>query len=303
MAKAKRITGQEIVKHRNEINRVRGEYSVLEEKLFVLVYSKLTGLESELPPVTLLTTDVCKALGTRYEDMRRAMKRLTVTPMEVGRIDDLEGDYEVIMPIIRFVHVVKEKTITITLNPALKEYFLAVRQQFTAYIAEHCYRLSSRYSIRIYKLVMQWWSKIDSLGEWDVILDYQDLREFFLFKPTQYTATSMFKSKIILPAIADINQAKVGLDLELVGVQKAGRNITDYVIRARKATKDTPKRIAKTTKKELSDDEIIQANQARYDELFAESMKQGELFYKDPDALRRGADEEAIKRLREELKK
>lgn len=276
--KAKRVTGHEIIKHRNEINRVRGDYSVLEEKLFVLVYSKLTGMETELPPITLLTTEVCKALNTRHEDMRRAMKRLTVTPMEVGHIDDLDSDYEVIMPIIRFAHIPKEKTITITLNPALKDYFLAVRQQFTTYIAEHCYRLSSRYSIRIYKLIMQWWSKIEEHEEWEVVLDYQELREYFRFKPEQYKRTFDFRDKILIPAIEDINQAKIGLDLEIAGTQKAGRNITDYVILARKATATTPKRVtAKSSKKELSDEEFIAQNAARFDELLNLELAQPEL--------------------------
>lgn len=310
MSKTKRITGDEVVRHRNEINRVRGEYNVLEEKLFVLVYSKLTGHETDLPPITLLTTDVCRALGTRHEDMRRAMKRLTVTPMEVGQIDDMDADYEVIMPIIRFVHLAKEKTITITLNPALKDYFLAVRQQFTTYIAEHCYRLSSRYSIRIYKLIMQWWSKIEAHGEWEVVLDYQDLREYFLFKPSQYAKAFEFKRAVLIPAIEDINKAQVGLDLELVGVQKAGRNITDYVILARKATGAESKKAVRPSKKQLTDADFVEKYRAEYDAILDSIMATESLSVDlplgvprpKPEVIRNMAETEALAELRKRHK-
>lgn len=282
MAKPKRITGEEVVKHRNELNAVRGTYSKLEEKLFVLVYSKLTGLETELPPISLLTTEVCRALGTKIEDMRRAMKRLTQIPIEVGHIDDLESPYELIMPIIRFIHVPKDKTITLTLNPALKDYFIAVKEQFTSYTAEHCYRLNSQYSIRIYKMLMQWNSKIEAYGEWDVKLNYEEMRDSFKFKPDQYKRTGNFTTKILKPALLDITNANIGISCELTDYYKSGLEITDYIITVTKVDAKEPKRIPKITKtkKDLSQDAFIEKFRTEYDEIL-ESICATELKSRD----------------------
>lgn len=276
--KPKRISGNEIVKHSNKLNRVRGEYSALEEKLFMLVHSKLTGHEKDFAPIELLTSEVCKALDTRIEHMRRALNTLMSRKMTVeGDIDDLENDYHVIMPITSYQHKVSQKTIRIVLNPELQRYFFDLKSEFTSIIAEHCYRLHSRYSIRIYKAIMQWWTKIEQYGKHNVELNYQDMREWFCFKPEQYKATYTFKRDVLLPAIEDINQAHVGLELELAGVYKSGREITDYIITATKTTPEAPKKAIKSTKKELSDEEFIAQNAARFDELLNLELAQPEL--------------------------
>lgn len=276
--KPKRLSGSEIVKHSNKLNRVRGEYTVLEEKLFMLVHSKLTGNEKDFAPIELLTSEVCKALGTRIEHMRRALDTLMSRKMTVeGDIDDLDNDYYVIMPITSYQHKVAQKTIRIVLNPELQKYFLDLKSEFTSIIAEHCYRLNSRYSIRIYKAIMQWWSKIAEHGTWDVELNYQEMREWFCFKPEQYKRTYDFRDKILAPAIEDINKAQIGLELDLAGVYKSGREITDYIITAKKTTPTTTKKARISTKKELSDEEFIAQNEARFDELLNLELAQPEL--------------------------
>lgn len=278
MANIRRIKGDEIVKHRHQVDEYRSNYDLLGEKLFILAQSKLTGRETDsIPPITLLTTEVCRALGTRIEHIRRALNKLAFTPIELGNIDDLDSDYDVFVPITCLSYKTKDKTITLVFNDKMVPYLVDVHEKYTVLTAEHCYRLSSKYSIRIYMLIMQWRTKLNLHDEWEVPINYQDFRSYFKFKPEEYKRTYDFKDKVLKPAIADINKSGIGLDVELTGTYKSGREITDYLLTVKKVTPTTPKRVSKPTKKEISDEELISQNQDRFNVLLKLEQAQPDL--------------------------
>lgn len=261
MAKINRIKSTDIVRQSNKITHANSSYTVLEEKLFTMIFSKLTGRETELPPLAFSTSDVCKALGTKSEDMRPALVRLTTKPIMTGDINDLTQEWTAKMPIISVAH--KSGTVELILNPLLKPFFLNVATEFTSYEAEKTYRLSSRYSIRLYKMIMQWKSKLDETPVFPLELDYQELRERFQLKDTQYKMKDNFRRKLLMPAIDDINDANLGIHVELGKPNKIGRTIFDFILNVSKTKPGTAKKVeAPKTARKLSAEE--KANEEKY---------------------------------------
>lgn len=284
MAKVNRIKKTDLVKQSNKITHANSSYTVLEEKLFTMIFSKLTGRETELPPLAFSTADVCKALGTKPEDMRPALVRLTTKPIMTGDINDLTQEWTAKMPIISVGH--KSGIVELILNPLLKPFFLNVATEFTSYEAEKTYRLSSRYSIRLYKMIMQWKSKLDEAPVFPLELDYQELRERFQLKDTQYRTTADFRRKLLMPAIEDINDANLGIHVELGKPNKIGRTIFDFILNVSKTKSGTPKKVEapKTAKKQTAEEKareakfaFIEAHIDEYNTILWEIRKQPDL--------------------------
>lgn len=259
MGKIIRPRDTDIVKQSNDVTHYRGSLTLLQEKLFTLFYSKIAKSQTEFPKLTFSVTEICHALNTRPEDMRPALKRMQERMLEIGDINDMESDWESYAPISVVRHSKDKKTVEVTLNPELKPFFLELSEQYTIIEAEKTYRLHSAYSIRIYRYICQWKSRIEDVHPepFPLVLDYQELREEFKLGD-KWKKTADFRIKVLEPAIKDITEARIGYHVELGKPNKVGRNIFDFVLLVSLAKEEKPKKVTaakKPTKAESTAEE------------------------------------------------
>jgi plasmid replication initiation protein len=99
-------------------------------------------------------------------------------------------------------------------------YLSKLKGQFTRYKLEYIGNMTSVYAIRLYELLMQW----KTTGKREVELAW--LKKQFQIEE-QYAEMADFKKRVLLPAVADINEHsdyKVSWDQ-----RKTGRNVTHLI--------------------------------------------------------------------------
>lgn len=287
MGKIARPKGTDVMVQSNKVTHYRGSLTLLQEKLFTLFYSKIGKNQADFPVLTFSVTEICHALETRPEDMRPALKRMQERTLEIGDINNLNETYTSYSPITRFTHSPDTKTVTIKLNEELKPFFLGLAEEFTMIEAEKTYRLHSSYSIRIFRYICQWRSKIEDpkVKVFPVTLDYQEMREEFKLGD-KWKKTHDFKRYILKPAVEDINQADIGYHVEMGEPYKVGRNIFDFILNVsvvkpgetKKAAKAKSTRQVTAEEKERDDKSaFIDEHQEEFYKILSEIKAQPEL--------------------------
>lgn len=230
MAIIARIKDSDIVKQSNKVTQANSDYSLLEEKAFTMIFSKLSQFHGEFPPLTFAYSEVCVALETDKKRLRPALRRLQTKMIEIGNFSDETKPWESYAPISKIEDSPNTQTVTLILNNELKPFFLGCAEEYTIIEANKTYRLHSAYSIRIFKMVMQWRSQIEKRHTgFPVPLNYDELRERFKIGD-KYKRANDFRDKLLIPAIEDINRSNVGIFIRLASPRKVGRNIIEFVL-------------------------------------------------------------------------
>lgn len=99
-------------------------------------------------------------------------------------------------------------------------YLSELKGQFTRYKLEHIGNMTSVYAIRLYELLMQW----KTTGKREVEIAW--LKKQFQIED-QYAEMADFKKRVLLPAVADINEHS---DYQVAWTQrKTGRQVTHLI--------------------------------------------------------------------------
>lgn len=100
-------------------------------------------------------------------------------------------------------------TITIGLNPTLRDYLIELRNNFTAYELDNILAMKSKYSIRLYELLKSY-AYLKTIQ-----VDLSDLKELLLLrytdskgnvKESQYDRWQNFKDRVLEPALREISE-------------------------------------------------------------------------------------------------
>ena len=117
-------------------------------------------------------------------------------------------------------------------------------EQFTKYHLEQVSDFKSKYSIRLYELLVKWLS----VGKTDKY-SMNDLRSKLGIGITEYSTMSNFKSNVLDKAVSEINKhTNITVDYDQF---KNGRVITDIQFRIRSKTKVAPKKLNKPVQEEF----------------------------------------------------
>lgn len=167
----------------------------------------------------------------------------------------------------RIFYVDSLAILEITFAPDVVPLITRLEEQFTSYQLKQVSRLTSKYSIRLYELLMSW----KETGKTPVF-EINDFRYKLGLDPQEYTAMHNFKTRVLESAIKQINEYT---DILVSYDQyKQGRTITGFQfkfihkgksITSFTSIEEKTEKIIKLTEKQI----LFFANKLAYDDAFS----------------------------------
>ncbi|WP_218110668.1 replication initiation protein [Ostreibacterium oceani] len=111
----------------------------------------------------------------------------------------------------------EEQTATLYFHDQIKPYIAQLKSNFTKYRLSHITQLTSVYAIRIYELIVSWYSQNQPYKEYKID-DFKELLQI----GDKYSQFGEFKSRVITPALKQIN-AHTDFEFE-ISYRKVGRS-------------------------------------------------------------------------------
>jgi len=202
----------------NELIKASYVLSLTEQRLILSAIAQIDS-SSELSHqycFKIHAHEICDLMSVdrknAYRDLKKAADKLWQREILLdGQSDKLRWIYR------RAAYESEGGVVSIYFSPDILPYLSSLRANFTKYKLEYISKFKSSYSIRIYELLVQWTSK----GTREVSLDW--LKESLQIED-KYSSIKNFKSRVLQPAIDDINNHS---NLWVtVGQRKCGRTIT-----------------------------------------------------------------------------
>jgi len=215
---SKASEAKKITKRKNGVIRAKSDffrtarYGLTLQEHRIIYYAILKGQQDKTPfePVTISIREfkeVCELKSEKYyTEIRNLSKRLTGRVVEVAYKDN-DGMHLLQAPwLIGITYHTKEGTVTIEPNKKLQPFFEG--KPFSETEFYFLIRFTSQYSERLYEI-------IKSLDHKKLVdFDIADLRQRLAVPPTQYSNYNMLRTRVLSPAIKDINEF-TDLDISL----------------------------------------------------------------------------------------
>lgn len=206
----------------NSIIEASYTLSVAEQRLLLACISMLNS-DNELDVTKGYTLTVDQAQDIFYTDKDRKnayrdLKSATESLYDARiKLQSDDGRYEMLT---RWVSTVKfdneEMTATLYFHNEIKPYISQLTNKFTKYRLQWIAELKSKYSIRIYELIVSWYCQNQSYKEME-IAEFRELLDM----GGKYERHNDFLRYVVNPSLAEINEYT---DFELeIGFKKRGR--------------------------------------------------------------------------------
>lgn len=217
------------VVHRNDLFlKNGGTLTATQLRLFLFIVSQIPKkLDSELPAILVDEEVVANLIGYKGERrgwigaLRENLDGLAVAPAVVT---DAEGG-TVITSWFEYIRIAPDgKNFVFQLNPILTPFFMRLTEQFTIFEVGYVFSLESSHSIRLYDFLKgeafkrSCYVDLDELRQRLGLVRYDVKGNIVEYKYSEY---KRFKSKVIDPAISEINE-KTDLDVQFAPVRGAG---------------------------------------------------------------------------------
>ena len=202
------------------IAQIKSEDSLLTNAKFELSakeFAELFSLSEKRAYLALV--DVAESLFRRYVVIDQPFSHdRSVTQLKVHWISSIQYKQD-------------SGKIVLCFSQDMLPYLSELKGQFTRYKLEHIGNMTSVYAIRLYELLMQW----RTTGKQEVEIAW--LKKQFQIED-QYADMHNFKKRVLLPAVADINQHS---DYQVSWTQrKTGRNVTHLIFAFSEKPSDKP---------------------------------------------------------------
>lgn len=126
----------------------------------------------------------------------------------------------------------EEATVQLIFAPVVVPFITRLEEQFTSYELNQVASLASKYSIRLYELLMQW----KNVGKMKISLE--DLRAKLGLEQDDYTVMGDFKRSVLDLSVKQINEhTDIKVDYEQ---HKKGRSIAGFTFRMKQKEKKLP---------------------------------------------------------------
>lgn len=195
-----------IVKKSNDfIDRAKYDLTVVELRLILVALGKIQVKDVDFETYTIPVSDLMQMTGrsdTMYTEMKGAAQSLMRKAFTVETVNERGKRVQTTLAWFSSIQYVQGSgSIQVRFDPALKPYFLGLKERFTEYNLKYLMPMRSRYSIRIYELL-----KVRTrFGK-----RYFDLHEFrSLLQVDQQKGFERYwnlKTRIILPAMREIGK-------------------------------------------------------------------------------------------------
>ena len=190
-----------VVKSNELIQKASYELSAQEQKILLYIISKLKPNDTDFNIVELKMKEFCDVCGitfksgANYNEIEKSLKELK------NKNCELKTKKEVLL--FHWLGTVKidkvNNKIYVAFDTMLKPYLLQLYSNFTAYQLENILIMDSKYSIRIYELLLS----VKAIGYYKTTVS--DLKKM-LGCENKYSRFNNFRQKVLSISIKEINE-------------------------------------------------------------------------------------------------
>ena len=212
----------DLVRKRNELIRASYRIPPNEQAIVLTAISKIDNEISDQVLYELSIQDLCNLTGTPLKHGYSMFKQACFDLFE-RKITLTNGRKK----LTRWVQTIDYEdgagSIKLRFSHEILPYLTNIKENFTTYNLRHVAKFKSTYGVRIYELLKQWQNT-----KKHVDLGIDEIKEMFELE-SKYQRTDSLKTKVIEPAIKDINNHS---DLEVSYENlKKGRKIIGFKFR------------------------------------------------------------------------
>lgn len=207
---------QLVVKDNFLIENGGWNFGVAEQKIICLAISKIQPTDKDLEQLYVIPKEeYCKINGIDMNGFYTNFKKQSEKILKnfcYGQIGNKIGHINFLT---QCMYNKDTGNIEIKFHSELKEHLLGLTQKFTAYELINILELKSRYSIRLYELLLA------NEYKQELEMDLNDLREILVADGKYYNEFKTFNSKILKPSIEEISlKTNIKVSYESVRVGK-----------------------------------------------------------------------------------
>lgn len=206
--------------------------SAVQKKIVRIALADVAVNDTELRPVVISIEKLLKLLnlsdgGVNYRKLKEKLNRSIdiamyneSIPMKDGKVKSEEGRYKKTLIFSSIEIDLKTNLVYLELNEKLKDFLIGISRSFVAYRLGNILSLSGKYSIPAFEYFKR------NAFRRRVLVTADELKEMFFGTeiPKKYQKNSEFFSRIIAPAIDEVNK-KTELN---VSMTKLGRSRDTY---------------------------------------------------------------------------
>lgn len=235
-----------VVKHNALIN-ASYRLSLAEQRLILLSIVEARRMGSNITPMDKLTVSAdiyAKAFNTTRQASYMALKEAcdNLFNREYGYTEILDKGVRMVRSrwVSEIAYNEQQATVDLIFAPSIVPYITNLEQQFTSYDLEQVAELNSKYSVRLYEIIIAWKNN-DKTNQ----ISIKDLRDRLGLLDDEYKAIHNFKARVLDASIQEINKkTEINLSYEQ---HKQGRKIVGFTFTVKQKSK--PKKL-KTQKQE-----------------------------------------------------
>lgn len=210
------VDQKHLITKSNALVEANYKLGVLEQKIILMLASKLQPSDTEFKTYSLSVNEFAKLLGisskSKYEEIRKITYALVKKGFEV-RVDNRVHQVSWLSSV---TYNENEGTVDLRFDPFLKPYLLELKSHFTSYRLENVIKLKSSYSIRLYELLKQYERVKERTFELSRLREMLGIEDM-------YPVYGNFKQRVLLRAQEELKD-KTDISFQLEEIKK-GRKV------------------------------------------------------------------------------
>jgi len=187
-----------LVTKANLLINSRYDLSVNEQRLILMLASLVQPTDEDFKEYDIRVEDFIKLLDLEGKNSYTALPKITKELM--SKVLEIKTNEFILQMnwLSSCKYMIGTGRVIMKFSPDLKPYLLQLKEYFTTYKLENILKMRSKYSIRLYEILKSHAFKKRCT------LTIDELR--FMLKAESYTINYNFRTRILDPAIAEINQ-------------------------------------------------------------------------------------------------
>lgn len=207
--------------------------SLVEQRLMLLAIVEAREIDKLTPetPIEVKATAYRDQYGVVGNEAYIALKEAgkTLKRKEFTYLDKYKGDdiYSTVNWVNKISYAQNKGMIVLYMSSEVISMISRLEAQFTRYHLNKVSKFKSKYSIRLYELVVKWLS----IGKSD-IYEVNKLRSLLGVENTEYKTMSLFKVNVLDKAVKEIKDKSNHIDVSYIQL-KEGRNIVGFIFKVK----------------------------------------------------------------------
>lgn len=214
-----RINNSDIAVQHNNLIQAKYSLTLQEQRIVLWLSSKVHKDDEEFKNHEIKITAFCNLAGIKSKNMYKEIEKTTESLMQkVLKIKKIDSNSLMQISWLSYAeYFYDEGKVVLRFDPALKDYLLALKNNFTPISLEQAFKLKSIHSMRFYQIMRQY------LNKGVFYLDIQELKDKFHFQINEYKKYGDIKRRLLDYSVHEINM-KTDIKVSFEEVKK-GRKV------------------------------------------------------------------------------